>query len=207
MSDNGIDYDHFTIAHGKHESWNEGACVMEAVSYVAGEKFSDHPACTSTLIGEFLRAWNDAMNDDDRQMLKPLIPKLVGTKAGKAVELRRSYLALDWHCRVSAPAWLRLAKLDAEAAAVEQCAPIVDAATVQAATGALQAAAKAARTAWAAARDAAGATAGAAAWDAARDAAWDAAWDAAGDAMRPTVVMLQASALTLVEAMIAVTDA
>ena len=65
--------------------------------------------------------------------------------------------------------------------------------------------------AWAAARAAAWAAAGAAAWaaawdaarDAAGDAARDAARDAAGDALRPTVEALQASALELVERMIA----
>jgi hypothetical protein len=53
--------------------------------------------------------------------------------------------------------------------------------------------------AWAAA----GAAAGAAAWDAAEDAAGDAAWAAAWDALRPTVETLQASALDLLERMIA----
>jgi hypothetical protein len=69
-----------------------------------------------------------------------------------------------------------------------------------------------------AARAAAGAAARAAAWDAARAAAWDAAWDAARDAagdaagdaardaarkvLRPTVVILQESALALYDQMI-----
>ena len=52
--------------------------------------------------------------------------------------------------------------------------------------------------AWAAAWAAAGAAAGAAARDAARDAAWDAAWAA----LRPTVVVLQLSALELLDRMI-----
>ena len=65
-----------------------------------------------------------------------------------------------------------------------------------------------------AARDAARDAAWDAAWDAAMDAAMDAAWgavwaaagDAAWDALRPTVVVLQASAHQLVDRMIAVTE-
>ena len=45
-----------------------------------------------------------------------------------------------------------------------------------------------------------------AAWDAARDAAWDAARDAAWNALKQTQIRLQASALSLVEQMIALTD-
>jgi hypothetical protein len=88
-----------------------------------------------------------------------------------------------------------------------------DAARAAAGAAAGDAAWDAARdAAWAAARDAARAAAG----DAARDAAWaaagaaarDAAWAAAGDAarekLRPTVEVLQASALELLDAMIAV---
>ena len=60
--------------------------------------------------------------------------------------------------------------------------------------------------AWAAARDAAWAAvrdaAWAAAWAAARAASGAAAWDAAGAALKPTVVLLQASALDLIERML-----
>src|ERR1700746_1458937 len=93
-------------------------CVMEAVAYVARESWSDHPACVSPLLGEFCRSWNNAMTDEDRQILKPYIPKLVNTLASKQVELKRSWMALDWYCRTSAPAWLDLAGLKAEAKAI-----------------------------------------------------------------------------------------
>ncbi len=57
--------------------------------------------------------------------------------------------------------------------------------------------------AWAASRDAAWAAAWAAAGDAAWNAARAAAWDAAGDALAPTTEWLQASAVELVNRMIA----
>jgi hypothetical protein len=195
---------------GAHETPTDGLCVMEAVAYVAGEPWSDAPACVSPVVAAFCRAWNDALPDDatrDR-LLKPLIPVLVGTRTTDADETTRAWLATDWMARVQTPAWLRLAGLTADAQALEACARIVDAR--DAAMDAVWAAARdAARDA---AMDAAWAAASAAAWDAAWDAAgaaaWDAAgdaaWDAAGDAFAPTVLALQASAVELVRTMCAV---
>ena len=149
---------------------------MEAVAFVAGEPWSDHPQCVSPVIGAFLRNWNDNLpTDADRErLLKPLIPKIMNTRADAATEERRSYLALDWMIRAFLPAWLRLAKLNDHADAVTGLAPIVDMATATAAAPVVRAANEATAKARAAAWDAAGA--------AARDAAWDATWDAAGDA-------------------------
>jgi hypothetical protein len=223
--------DSLTLAKGSHESLEQGACVMEVVAYIAGEPWSDHPVCVSPLIAGFLRSWNDAMDDSDRQQLKPLIPWLVGTVADDATEQRRAWMVLDWFCRASTTAWLRCAGLAAAAERIEATAPIVDSARAKAAQGALaqakseaaaarDAAGAAARAAagaaaWAAARAAAGAAVWAAAWAAAGAAAWAVAWDAARaaagaaagaaawDALRPTVVALQASAIELVNRMIA----
>jgi hypothetical protein len=162
-------------------------CVMEAVAYVAGEEWSDHPVCASRVISAFLRNWNDNLADDDRQMLKPFIPRLVGTKASAAVEARRAWLATDWLCRVQAPAWLRLAKKVEFADALEGLTPALDAVSAKASQPTLAAAKAAAKdaagaAAGAAAGDAAGAAARAAVGAAARDAAWAAAWYAAGAA-------------------------
>jgi len=203
-------------------------CVMEAVAFVAGEEWSDHPACACPVISAFLRSWNDGLpTDADRdRLLKALIPKLVGTKNEK-LEQRRSLMCADWLIRKHTPAWLRLAGLTKQAGSLEALPEITAMAQYPSLRGPLEAVradANAARdAAWAAARDAAWDAARDAAWDAARAAAWDAAWDAAGDAARdaawdaawaaawaaardklkPTVEMLQQSALELVEKMIA----
>ncbi|MFL5862888.1 MAG: hypothetical protein ACJ780_19285, partial [Solirubrobacteraceae bacterium] len=163
--------DALVLAAGSHDRRTlDAVCIMEAVAWVAGEPHSDHPGCVSPIISAFLRSWNDAMGDADRQILKPLIPRLAGTVGTARQELDRSYMALDWHCRVSAPAWLRLAGLTASAEAISATAPIVDAASAHAAQHALDTARTAAAGVW----DAAGAAAG--------DAAGDATWTAAGDA-------------------------
>ncbi len=186
------------LKSGGHSSVDDGMCVMEMVSYLAREKWSDSPKCASPVIASFLRSWNDSLNDDDRQMLKPYAFKVIGTNTGKADDLARSWMALDWLCRVHTPAWLRLAGLTKEAQAIEATARIVDAQTAELAQPALNEGRRVSDAAWdaaraaardaarAAARDAAWAAAwaaaGDAAWDAARAAAWDAAWAAARDA-------------------------
>jgi hypothetical protein len=173
-----------------HESIEQGLCVMEAVSYVAGEPWSDAPKCACPVISVFLRSWNDGLPSDAERdrLLKPLISQLVDTKSTKEVEERRSYLALDWLVRVYTPKWLDLVpSLASHAKALRDLEEIADLAGVTAAgklTAAVRAAVRAAVGAatWDAARDAAGAAVRAAVRAAAWDAAWAAAWDAAGDA-------------------------
>jgi hypothetical protein len=164
------------LGRGSHEPPSNGlvnACVMEAVAYVAGEPFSDHPECASPVITSFLVSWNDSMDDVDRQMLKPYIVRLVGTRTGKRHEEQRAWMLTDWLARECAPAWLRLAGLKEQAELLESLAPLTSAASARKAQPVLDAARAAAGDA---ARDAARA--------AARAAARDAAWDAAGDAAR-----------------------
>ena len=174
------------LAHGGHSSWEKGACIMEAVAYVAGEPFSDHPKCASNVITSFLISWNDALSDDDRQMLKPLVPRVVGTRTTAADETTRAWMATDWLAGEFAPAFLRLAGLIEHAEKLEQLGALTNSRDAESAQptldGARRAGAAARAAAGDAARAAAGAAAGAAAWDAARVAAWDAAWDAAGAA-------------------------
>jgi len=202
-----------TLKSGGHSGLSDGACIMEAAAYVAGEPWSDHPQCVSPVIGVFLRNWNDSLRSDDERtrLLKPLLPKILSTTADPATEERRSYLSLDWMIRTYLPAWLRLTKLDEHADAIAALAPIVDMATATAAAPLVLAANDAASKAW----DAAAAAAAAAAGDAAgagfasRDAAGAAARAAAraaaaaGDALRSTTEQLQLSAVDLVERMAA----
>ena len=192
-----IDMDALTLKAGSHGSFDKGACLLEAVSYVAGEPWSDRPSCVSSVLGAFGRAWNDGMrSDEERASLKPYISRLIGTAGDKEADERRAWLATDWLVRVCAPAFLRLAKLDEHADKLASLQPIANAAYAVSVQGDIAAARAAARAAagdagaaagdawaaawdaWAAAWDAARAAAEAAARAAARD-AWAAAWDAA----------------------------
>ena len=205
--------DTIRLAAGGHDADDGRMCVMEAAAWVAGEAWSDSPVCVSPVLAVFMRAWNDALDDEGRQQLKAVIPRVIGT-AEDGQDEARCWLAVDWIVRVYAPAWLGLADIADAAASLRALPELRDSATLDAARPAREDARKqaaAARAAaWAAARaaarDAARAAAGAAAWDAARAAAWDAARDAArdaaGDALAPTVAELQASALILLDRMI-----
>jgi hypothetical protein len=96
------------------------------VAWWAGEPHSDRPQCLSPVIGDFLCQWNDSMGDSARQLLVPFIPRLVGTAASAAVEERREWMIADWGWREALPAWLRQARLTAAAAVAEGCPQVVD---------------------------------------------------------------------------------
>ena len=72
-----LDLDTLILKAGGHPEDGE-FCIMEAVAFVAGEPWSDHPACASQVIGAFMRSWNDALDDEGRQKLKPYVRRLVG---------------------------------------------------------------------------------------------------------------------------------
>jgi hypothetical protein len=165
----------------------KAVCATEAIAWLAGEPHSDHPSCLSPVLGAFLRSWNDGMRtNEDRQQLKPFLPRCIGT-GNDGHDEARAWMATDWQVRVSAPAWLELVGLADHAQALRGL-PEITAATRATWDPILKAARKDSAAAWAAAWDAAWAAARAAARDAARaaarDAAWDAARDAAGDAAR-----------------------
>lgn len=185
------------LSVGAHRPEDGEACAAEAANYAAGRPWSDQ--LPSAVIGAFVRAWNDSLGDDDRnRLLGPLVRsgRLTSTPSDDAREQRRAWLAVDWLCRTYAPAWLDAAGLTDHAATLRALAPVLDRATAAATNGPLAAAWPAARAAaWAAARDAARAAAG--------DAAGPAARDAAGEGLHLLLEALQASALNLLERMIA----
>ena len=174
-----------TLKSGGHDNFKQGACAMELVSWLAGERFSDHPECASLVIAAFMRNWNDSLrSDEDRtRLLLPLVPKLVGTRGSEALEHRRSLMAADWLVRTHTPAWLRLAGLTKQAESLEALPEITSMAQVPSIRGPLEAVRQDADDA----RDAAWAAAWAAATAAARDAARDAAWAAAGLVVRDLI--------------------
>jgi hypothetical protein len=66
------------LSRGRHRRPKSGACLMEYASYLAGEKWSDHPACTHPLLAELARQVNDFTSDATRQTLVELLPDLIG---------------------------------------------------------------------------------------------------------------------------------
>jgi len=68
------------LSRGRHRNPRKGACFMEMASYLAGEKWSDHPKCTHPVLASLARCVNDALGDERRQELAVMIPEVVGLR-------------------------------------------------------------------------------------------------------------------------------
>jgi hypothetical protein len=66
------------LARGKHRNPRKGACFMELASLLAGESWSDRPACTHPLLAALARHVNDYTSDAGRPRLASLIPSVIG---------------------------------------------------------------------------------------------------------------------------------
>lgn len=66
------------LSAGRHRSPSRGACFMEYASYLAGERWSDHPECTHPLLAALARDVNDLTTNAGRSRLVDLVPRVVG---------------------------------------------------------------------------------------------------------------------------------
>ncbi len=62
---------------GSHNSPDQGGCVMEVVSMLAKQPWTDSPTCTNEVITRAAQAVNDRLGDNERQRLVPLIPRIL----------------------------------------------------------------------------------------------------------------------------------
>ncbi len=105
------DFGPFTLSKGSHADATRGMCVMEMVSFLAGEKWSDTPVCSSPVVATFCQVINDRFEQDIRDKLQTYVPRLIGTASPEHDQERAEYLALT-AIRVFAPIALRAAGLD-----------------------------------------------------------------------------------------------
>jgi hypothetical protein len=84
------------LSPGKHYSPDDGACVMELASMLAGEPFTDHPASVCPVIGSVMRAYNDFTDDAARQDLYAYAARVVGSRADAGVESAREERVAAW---------------------------------------------------------------------------------------------------------------
>jgi hypothetical protein len=63
---------------------------MELASMLAGEPFTDRPACADPVIGGLLRAYNDTVDQERRQDLYAVASTVVGTADGEDIERARA---------------------------------------------------------------------------------------------------------------------
>ena len=85
----------------------EGMSAMEAVAWLCDEPPSQSPRCASRVLAGFVESCNDRWPDAERQLLKPYLPLLVGTRSSPALEHRRAYLLTDRAVRLWALAAAR----------------------------------------------------------------------------------------------------
>jgi hypothetical protein len=91
-----ISHQTIKLSRGKHRSPEDGACVMELASMLAGERFTDHPLSVCPVIGSFLRAYNDLIDDFRRQDLYAYASKIVGSRSSKDVQRQRAERLAEW---------------------------------------------------------------------------------------------------------------
>jgi hypothetical protein len=196
----------YTLAHGTHATPEEGRCAMEWVSHLAGEPHTDAPTCVSPVLRAVCVALNDGLADGPRQRLRPYLARTIAT-VGDGLDAPRAWAAMDWLVRTYTPAWLTLAGLPGEAAALAGGPAVLDGETLAASIADLGRARRAARRMRASAfragrdplsariaavaggrvgREAAWTCAGAAAWAGARVALVDDAGDRARALIRAT---------------------
>ena len=117
--------DDVPLRAGSHPSRGDGMCAMEMVAWLAGEPHSDEPRCACPVIAALVRACNDAMGDGQRnELLRPLVPVLVGTRATAAAERARGMLVVDAMVRVLLPRKLRRERRHEEADLLAALPPI-----------------------------------------------------------------------------------
>jgi len=96
------------LSPGRHRTPDDGACVMELASLLAGEPFSDRPASVCPVIAAFLRSYNDHADDTARQGLYRCAALAIGTQADAETERRRAKRCLDWARATCSPPPLRV---------------------------------------------------------------------------------------------------
>lgn len=117
--------DQHPLRRGAHPSRELGMCAMEMVAWLAGEPHSDEPSCACPVIAAFVRACNDAMDDEQRNRhLRPLVPLLVNTRGSAAAERVRGYLVVDTLVRHLLPSWLRRHRRAEEATLLAELPPV-----------------------------------------------------------------------------------
>jgi hypothetical protein len=84
------------LSKGKHTDPEDGACVMELASMLAGEPFTDHPASVCPVIGSFLRSYNDSLDDQRRQALYEYASRVVNSRADAATQQARAARLAEW---------------------------------------------------------------------------------------------------------------
>jgi hypothetical protein len=125
--ESGPDLDAITLERSAHPRRGKHLTLLELISWFTHEPHSDQPQSVSPVVSTFARWLAAGFDDEDRQALKAIASRLIGT-APASVELERArqWLATEWLVRVQAPAWLRAAGLTEAAERLESLGQLTD---------------------------------------------------------------------------------
>ena len=93
------------IDRGDHRDFMAGHCAMETVAWLDGEEHTSSPTCTCKIVAEFVRQLNDAIRQTNTRsdLLRPILPRLIGTVVSDVATKRREYIIIDATVRVFVP--------------------------------------------------------------------------------------------------------
>jgi hypothetical protein len=89
------------LGRGVHANPHRGCNVLEYASVLAGERWSSRPRSVHPALADVADMVNDQMTDDNRQLLAPLAPWLLGTGTADL----RAWPAIAGACIRAALAW------------------------------------------------------------------------------------------------------
>ncbi|GLY46959.1 hypothetical protein Lesp01_06150 [Lentzea sp. NBRC 102530] len=90
------------LARGWHRTPADGCCLMELTSVLAGEVWSDRPACVHPVLACVARCVNDQSTEEGRRRLLPFATRVIGTREASTHRLvthctrRAGIVALRW---------------------------------------------------------------------------------------------------------------
>lgn len=97
-----VTYQTVELRRGRHSSPEQGACVVELASMLAGEPFSDHPKSVCPVIAAYMRALNDGLGDLERQELYGYAAAIVATRGSRRVRRARARACARWSAQLGA---------------------------------------------------------------------------------------------------------
>jgi hypothetical protein len=103
------------LTAGTHLAREDGTCLMEAVSSVTGDTWTDAPSSTHPLLAHLARLVNDAVSDERRDDLAAFIPDLIDTNnPDPSVHARLAVVCTSYALTVSDSPSLRRLRHSAE---------------------------------------------------------------------------------------------
>jgi hypothetical protein len=90
----------YDLRQGNTDDPRNGACLFDAGMWLVYGKIGDNPPCSCPIIRAYAIHLNDSMPDDQRQLLKPFILRVVGNRDPAAEDARSHFIVLETARRI-----------------------------------------------------------------------------------------------------------